>query len=223
VASLTTVSYALLGLLAGQPMSAYEIERQMQRSGTQYLWPRTRSRVFKEPKNLVDHGLATACAATGKRRRTVYTITDEGRSALAAWLGEPGRPPRLEWEALLKVWSGHHGTLSQMRAQLATIRDQLRSECEGLLESIDQLDEPDYPRADRLHLNVLLAEFILAENAARLRWVEQAEATVADWSSTGYTGDRRRDYEAWLPSIRRRLEAHIRRIDGSGGSGGAGE
>jgi PadR family transcriptional regulator AphA len=214
VASLTTVSYALLGLLAGGPMSAYELERQMQRSGTQYLWPRTRSRVFKEPKNLVDHGLVAARTLPERRRKTIYTITDEGRTALTDWLGQPGRALSLEWEALLKVWNGHHGSLEQLRGHLATIRQQLRNECEGLLESVERQSSPDYPRADRLHLNVILAEFILAENVARLRWLEQTEASIATWSSTALTEQRRREMEAWLPGMRRRIRAQLSRLDG---------
>src|SRR5215831_13567826 len=83
---LTTTSFAILGLLSVQPWSAYELTGQMKR-GLRYTWPRTETRTYQEPRNLVAHGLATAHTETqGKRRRTVYTITSRGRRALADWL-----------------------------------------------------------------------------------------------------------------------------------------
>src|SRR5689334_14194107 len=83
---LTTTSFAILGLLSVRPWSAYELTGQMKR-GLQYTWPRTETRIYQEPKNLVAHRLATArLEANGKRRRTVYSITSTGRRALARWL-----------------------------------------------------------------------------------------------------------------------------------------
>ena len=66
-ASLTTTSYAVLGLLAIQPWSTYELAKQMER--TLYrVWPRARSRLYDEPKKLVAHGLAEARKESVGRR-----------------------------------------------------------------------------------------------------------------------------------------------------------
>src|SRR5919198_1204279 len=48
---LTTTSYALLGLLALQPWSTYELAAQMDR-GLSTFWPRARSNVYEELKKL---------------------------------------------------------------------------------------------------------------------------------------------------------------------------
>ena len=91
--SLTTTSYAILGLLAVKPWSTYELTQQMERS-LGHMWPRAASKLYEEPKKLVDHGLARATQdRVGQRPRTVYSITDKGRRALAAWLREPGEGP----------------------------------------------------------------------------------------------------------------------------------
>ena len=80
---LTTTSYAILGLLAIQPWTTYELAVQMERTLNR-IWPRARSRLYEEPKKLVQHGLATARKdKVGKRPRTIYTITPQGRTALA--------------------------------------------------------------------------------------------------------------------------------------------
>ena len=81
---LTPTSYAILGLLAVRPWTTYELAKQIER-GMQNFWPRASSTLYEDPKKLVAHGLATAKKErTGKRPRTVYTITARGRRALAA-------------------------------------------------------------------------------------------------------------------------------------------
>src|SRR6516225_11580209 len=97
-APLTTTSYAVLGLLSIKPWSNYELTQQMDRSLGR-IWPRAVSKLYEEPKKLVDHGYARASSEqNGQRARTVYAITAKGRRALASWLNEPGEGPVLEFE-----------------------------------------------------------------------------------------------------------------------------
>ena len=101
--TLTTTSFAVLGLLAVRPWSTYELTRQMDRSLGR-IWPRAQSKLYEEPKKLVELGLAAAgTEPVGRRPRTVYAITPAGRRALAGWLAEPGAGPVIEFEQLLKV------------------------------------------------------------------------------------------------------------------------
>src|SRR3989440_1164812 len=117
--SLTTTSYAILGLLAIKPWTTYELTQQMDRSLGRF-WPRAQSKLYEEPKKLVAEGLARASKeAVGRRRRTVYAITPKGRRALAAWLTEPGAGPVLEFEQLLKVFFSENGTKADALATLA--------------------------------------------------------------------------------------------------------
>ena len=60
--------------------------------------PRAERRLYDEPKKLAAAGLvAVEEKYVGKRRSRHYTITDEGRAALAAWLSEAagGRDDRV--------------------------------------------------------------------------------------------------------------------------------
>jgi PadR family transcriptional regulator, regulatory protein AphA len=84
--TLTTTSYAILGLLAVKSWTTHELVQQVDRS-LRRIWPRAQSRLYEEPKKLVAHGLARAeDDPVGRRRRTRYTITRRGRTVLAAWL-----------------------------------------------------------------------------------------------------------------------------------------
>ena len=119
----TTTSYAMLGMLAIRPWTTYELAKHMDR-GLGRLWPRARSHLFNEPKNLVAHGLARATEeAVGRRPRTVYAITPKGRRALRQWLSTPGEGPVLEFEQLLKVFFAEHGTKSDALAAVHHIRE----------------------------------------------------------------------------------------------------
>jgi DNA-binding PadR family transcriptional regulator len=65
------------------------------------------------------YGLATAASeSTGKRPRTVYSITADGRKALKRWLDSAPAEPSLEFEALVKVFFADGGSLAQLRSTL---------------------------------------------------------------------------------------------------------
>src|SRR5690606_29940480 len=55
--TLTTTSYAILGLLAIRPWTTHELVRQVDRS-LRRIWPRAQSKLYEEPKKLVAHGYA---------------------------------------------------------------------------------------------------------------------------------------------------------------------
>ena len=76
-----TTSYAVLGMLAIRPWSAYELNKQLRRS-LAYCWPKTQSVLYDEPKRLAALGWARPRREpAGRRTRTVYEITPAGRQA----------------------------------------------------------------------------------------------------------------------------------------------
>src|SRR3954464_9104940 len=102
--SLSTTGHALLSLIALRPRwSTYELAGQVTRA-LRFLLPRAESRIYDEARALARRGLVQAeDESTGQRPRTVYTLTDEGRTELASWLDGPVGPTRLQSEALLRV------------------------------------------------------------------------------------------------------------------------
>src|SRR5215813_6906298 len=113
---LPTTAYAILGMLALRPWSAYELTQQARRS-LRYCWPKAESVLYDEPKRLVRLGLATARQEpAGRRTRAVYTITGQGHSALRAWLATPPGPPRFELETMLRLVYADQGTEQDLLA-----------------------------------------------------------------------------------------------------------
>ena len=120
--TLTTTSYAILGLLAVKPWTTHELVQQVDRS-LRRIWPRAASKLYEEPKKLVAHGYARATDdSVGRRPRTRYTITAKGRRALAAWLSQPGDGPVLECEQLVKIHFADSGTKADVLANLEATR-----------------------------------------------------------------------------------------------------
>lgn len=124
--NLTTTSYAILGQLALRPWTMYELATHMRRD-MHYIFPRAESQVYAAPKRLVALGLASAQSeATGKRSRTIYSITDAGRTALREWLAQPvAKGPQLEFEALLRVVLAPFGREQDLAGTLQGVRDEI--------------------------------------------------------------------------------------------------
>ena len=189
-AKLTTTSYVILGHLALRDWSTYELAQQLKRS-TRHYWPRAESKIYEEPKKLVAHGLATATREyTGRRRRTVYAITDEGRTALRRWLDEPGQPPLVEFEGVLKVLFAEQGTKQQLLATLRSIREQAQRTRDEHAALADDLSRTGGPFPDRLHVNELVFRFMWEQTDTVIQWATWAEQQVADWPEDITRSDR---------------------------------
>ena len=204
--ALTPTSYALLGLLAVQPWTTYELARQMERTLARF-WPRARSKVYEEPKKLVRLGLAVdERSATGRRPRTVYRITPEGRRALSAWLAEPGAPPVLEHEQLLKIFFAEAGTTADVRLQLAEARRWAAARREVDVEVGRAQLTGTAPFPARLAQNIVVGR-LLSDFAVLVdEWAQWAEGVVAEWP------DDPAQAEADLTTVRRLVERHERLV-----------
>ncbi len=188
---LTATSHALLGLLAIQPWSTYELAKQVERS-LQFFWPRTERKVYDEVKRLVQAGYATAREDdNGARPRTVYRITPKGRRVLAAWLGEPSAPLKLESEALVRLFFADGGELDQLRSTIAGMAEAAgevtaskRHELTGAATDVE------YRFEGRAHINAVAIEFQFRFYEMVTEWCRWADEQTAQWTST-------RDPGAW--------------------------
>ena len=178
---LTTTSYAILGLLAIRPWTTYELAKQMEVS-LHNFWPRAERKLYEEPRKLVERGLAEMSGEkVGRRPRTVYRITPEGRQALAGWLDRPGAMPSLEFEALVKVFFAEHGTTEQLLATLQAIRQGAARR-----QSVDARWAAHYLATggrfpERLPVIILVGKLQAELNRTLSSWAQWACEVVAGW------------------------------------------
>ena len=181
VPRLTTTTYGVLGLLAVRPHSTYELAKAMDRSVGR-VWPRAQSKLFEEPKKLVEHGYATGREElVGRRPRTVYTITRAGRRALAAWLTEPGDGPALEFEGLVKLIFADHGTRDDALASIARAREWAVEMNASSIEAGSKFIDMGGLYEQRRATTLLLGAFLTDYYALVAQWADWATAEVASW------------------------------------------
>jgi len=180
-ASMTTTSYAILGLLAVKPWTTHELVQQVDRS-LRRLWPRAQSKLYEEPKKLVAYGYAKATDdSVGRRRRTRYTITAKGRRALASWLSEPGEGPVLEFEQLVKIHFADSGSKADVLANLAATRAWVLDQNKENLEVARAYLAGEGAFPQRAALNQLGGRFLTEFYVTVARWADWASTLVATW------------------------------------------
>ncbi len=181
---MTTSSYAVLALLDLKPWTGYELTHQAQRS-LRYAWPKSERLLYSEPKKLVELGFATVYREeSGNRSRNVYTITDEGRRALNAWMKTRTQPPRLEIEALLRVLFAEHGTREDLLRALDELESDIGEHHRAIVELMGSYLDGGHPFPERTHLSVLFATFQIEMFKTMERWIEFARGEVDAWPST---------------------------------------
>jgi PadR family transcriptional regulator, regulatory protein AphA len=204
---LTTTSYALLGLLAIQPWTAYELTQQMRRS-LRYLWPKSESLLYTEPKKLVDAGLARVThQRRGDRTRAQYRITAAGRRALRAWLDTEPAAPLFEIETMLRVTFADQGTPEQLARALRSTSAWADGELASARPQIESYLDTGGPFPERLHLIALLVCFYGELFDLLRRFCGDAADLVETWDTTT---DVPTD-----AAFRGMLERTLRLIDGS--------
>jgi DNA-binding PadR family transcriptional regulator len=181
---LTTTSHAILGLLSIQPWSTYELAQLMQRS-LHFVWPRAESNLYAEPKRLVEAGMATAEVVwNGDRKRTVYSITPQGRAALRAWLGDEPASQRLESEPALRLLYANLGSKDDLLAAIARVAADAEESIDHFCALGDEYTQGEGRFPERIHVNALLLTLMVEQARAAARWAEWAADEVARWPDT---------------------------------------
>jgi PadR family transcriptional regulator, regulatory protein AphA len=146
---LSSSSYLVLGWvsLLGKP-TTYDISRHVSYSVGEF-WPFPQSQLYAETARLSQAGLLAEEREEGGRHRRHYSITDQGRKALADWLAEPAieSQPELRNGGLLKLFFSELATTEEVaalaRAQEAWHREQL-AKYQGIVERFG--DRPQLAR-----------------------------------------------------------------------------
>lgn len=174
-------AYAILGLLAIRDWTTYELAGQMER-GVGDIWTAARSMVYSEPKRLAELGLVRArTEAAGRRTRTWYSITPAGLAELRGWLAEPGAPPAMQFEGLLKVLLAD---ASEPQTINASLTEAIKWADE--LQGIGRVVAAEYsagrgPFQERAQLVALAFAFLWDYAEFVRRWALWAQEEVRQW------------------------------------------
>jgi PadR family transcriptional regulator, regulatory protein AphA len=178
---LTTTSYAVLAQVAVRPWSTYELAQQRVRY-FRYVWPRAESAIYREAKRLSSMGLIEGKKEyTGKRARTVYSITREGKEALREWLGTPISPFSMDFEAMLRVFVAPLGTKDEIIRTVeqvsADAQEMLRFAGEVKQEFIDGINVTQ----EQVYIRALAVDFFISLLNTVEAWAERTLAEIETW------------------------------------------
>lgn len=142
---------ALLGLLASEPRSGYDIKKAIEEQ-LSHFWSESVGNIYPRLKRLHERGLLTKEVHTqqGRPDRSVYALTDAGHEALRGWFSQPTRPTPPRQELLLKVAFGRHAPPGVLVEQVRQYRARRAADI-GQFEAIHAMLEqeaaghPDLP------------------------------------------------------------------------------
>jgi PadR family transcriptional regulator, regulatory protein AphA len=123
--------YAILGMLSIEPMSGYDIKKEIEKSISNF-WTESYGQIYPVLRNLIAEKLVTRTVErdTGKPDRHVYSLTAKGRQELRCWLRQGFAPKIQRDEFLLKLFFGEE---IPTKANVAHV-EQFRELQRGLLQ-----------------------------------------------------------------------------------------
>jgi PadR family transcriptional regulator AphA len=124
-----SLRFALLGLLAVQPASGYDLKRAINRS-TYFIWNATGPQIYNTLNGLREEGYLTSRSQPqqGKPDKHIHTITASGRAALKDFMGKPIRASVTRDEILLRIFFGNFASKTTMTRELGAYLDRIRQE-----------------------------------------------------------------------------------------------
>jgi DNA-binding PadR family transcriptional regulator len=171
--TLTPFSYVVLTLVGRGGAGPHDLVR-MARTGRIY-WDAADSQWYAEPKRLERLGLLTAQQEPGRTRpRTHYTLTDEGRDALAAWMHEPARFPRIQNEAIVRLLAADLVDEQAVMESLRALRHEIAA-IDAQLDAAEASATSVPSRTEYLLLNHRLSRRVLQ---AHTEWLDDVEKTL---------------------------------------------
>ena len=167
-----SLRYALLGLLAEEPASGYDLAKKFERVLQRYAWHAQHSQIYPELNRMaVDHLITVV--AEGARGRRTYAITDAGRADLRQWMVNPPDVIVVRNEFVLRLFLLSTLDPAEARRLLAWMAEANTKQLEELRASVAAFDAAADPAAG-LPMQRLVAEFGLRSFQLLTEWAEWA-------------------------------------------------
>ena len=135
-----SLRYALLALLAVEPMTGYDLSKRFQ-SSVSHVWHAPDSQIYPELKRMEKDGLLeghdVAWGQRGKKRE--YHITDVGIEAFRSWMNETLSYPPERDPVHLKAAYFEWAEPASARAQLEAHIENFNARREDWVEKVDEI------------------------------------------------------------------------------------
>lgn len=164
-----SLSHALLGLLAVQPASGYELSKEFEGDLGRYAWQAGHTSVYPELNRLAGRGMVVV-TGSGPRGRRTYDLTDAGRDELRRWmLTPPAGGGVVRNEQVLRMFLISALEPADARRVLLRIAERTRAGAAELREILGSTPERT-ERGARTGFGRLAAEFGVRQYDAAHEW-----------------------------------------------------
>lgn len=188
------LSHAMLSLLMDKPQSGYDLAKNFSES-ISFFWKATHQQIYRELAKLEEQNLVTVetIEQDGRPDKKLYSITEAGRTLLAAWLLQPGEVMPIKEDLLVKLWASDLASGSSLMDSHKTVTA-LRQE---------------FDRHRQLH-----AEKLATYNQIEQKYYQNAAQASCGQQSYRYLVLRRgiryeQDYIAWCDEVLTQLELKL--------------
>ncbi|AEI41802.1 PadR family transcriptional regulator [Paenibacillus mucilaginosus] len=175
---MNSIRYALLSLLAREPLSGYDIKQHMNgRLGP--FWKVGSNQVYPELSKLEGEGLIRLLGVeqlSYRPARKVYELTDSGREALAEWVLEPAETEfSLRDDFILKAYNLWLVEPEQMIRQLERIQQHHEAKLAAYLDKSAELERAlsGKTSSDPLYGTAAVLDFGIRHERQYLEWCQE--------------------------------------------------
>lgn len=184
-----SLRHALLGLLAEEPASGYDLARRFQ-EGLNSVWPAQHPQIYSELSRLANAGLIEV-DSHGPRRRTAYRITDAGLAEVRRWLAEDEIDHSFRMEPLLRSFFFWLMEPEDLRRRLHEEQAQFEQYARALRTYAGQKDRGEWGTSPRTRAQRIAIEAAIRVNdalAGWARWAEEADLMASEDFGRGGEG-----------------------------------
>ncbi len=169
--------FALLGMLTLQPMSGYDIRKNVDAS-IAHFWSESYGQIYPILKGLAKEGLVIPrTSRSAPRNRQEYAITAQGRAALRRWLAEPPGRVVVRNELLLKLFFARSAAPGDSLRHLREFRAAQAAELRHFRVMERELTR-EHARHPHLPYWLMTLRFGLRHCEGGLRWADDTLAAL---------------------------------------------
>jgi len=175
--SLTSIQFAVLGMLKLRPMTGYEIKQAYQKGPANFM-PISFGQIYPALAKLGKEKMVRQDTQPGSRGSIRYFIIRKGEQALREWLFSPGDPANHR-ELLLRLFFAAPHELAGLLGPVETFRKEEQGRLRHYDDTRKWLDDAQ-AHNPRLPIWKLVLEYGVLLSESRVRWAERGLALMTN-------------------------------------------
>jgi DNA-binding PadR family transcriptional regulator len=174
---MTTLEYKLLGMLARQPMSGYDLASQLKQPFVPF-GPTSLTQIYPALASLEQQGLVRYHIVEQhavRPNKKVYELTEEGRSALKQWVESPTPLVLFSDEFCLKaysLWLADPERMSERFREQAQLHQEQLAHYERAVQSKQLAERFETEQADGFEEMDVLFQYVIGYERNYLAWCQ---------------------------------------------------